>query len=238
MAATAPNWLPLLLSLIFSIVVDGLSTLPLLRRRVGASSGLFMSTTTLVSAGGAQTDSAYLRALEDRVNRLSSEESDCLMSFWTDKLKCFQITPQIATTRVSITTTCLSINTILANPRHWAGRARWDPVPPESTMAISSGDGRAPLISLQDACHALKTSAWNGDAFQVRLHLLNISFFSPHTSGAPYPSDDLLLTVSFFTSRTSHTYQTPLIVRTLCLLGAVDRNDPKVRLWPAWKCCL
>jgi len=155
---------PLYFLALWVVVADGLLVPgPRVRKR-RISPRLAMSTATYPTTVSAASthDFAYLKGLEDRVNRLSGEESDCLLSFWTDKLKCFQIAPQIATHRVSITTTCLSINTILANPRHWAGRARWDPVPVDS----SSGD-RASLISLSDACQALTTAAWSGDAFQV-----------------------------------------------------------------------
>ena len=135
---------------------------------------------------------AYLKSLEERVNRLSSEESDCMLSFWTDKLKCFQIAPNMATNRVSITTTCLSINTILANPEHWTGRCRWDsvsPPPSPSTTTTTTNDdiyinpfAKPTLISLHDTMRALEAAPWSGDAFQ-----------------------------------------TPLLVRTFCQLGAMDK---------------
>ncbi len=52
-------------------------------------------------------DFQFLKTFEDRVNRLAAEESDCMMSFWSQPLNCFQIVPTLSTSRVSITTTCL-----------------------------------------------------------------------------------------------------------------------------------
>lgn len=137
----------------------------------------------------------YLKSLEERVNRLSSEESDCMLSFWTDDLKCFQISPNMATSRVSITTTCLCINTILANPDHWTGRCRWDSVLPLISTTKNDDNNNSnnnkpflsnkpTLISLYDAMCALEAAPWSGDAFQ-----------------------------------------TPLLVRTFCQLGAMDKVD-------------
>ena len=138
----------------------------------------------------------YLKSLEERVNRLSSDESDCMLSFWTDKLKCFQIAPNMATDRVSITTTCLSINTILANPEHWTGRCRWDTVPPPPSLSTIDDNNnnnkpfsKPSLISLSDALRALEAAPWSGDAFQ-----------------------------------------TPLLVRTFCQLGAMDKVLVLIRL--------
>jgi hypothetical protein len=66
----------------------------------------------------------------------------------------------MATKRVSITTTCLCINTILANPEHWTGRCRWDSIVP--SLPATSDDLPKPfnvkpaLISLNDAMRALE----------------------------------------------------------------------------------
>lgn len=71
------------------------------------------------------TDFQYLKKLDARVKRLSDGESDYLLSFWSDSLKCFQIYPNLNTTRVSVTTTCMTISAILANPAHWERSCRW-----------------------------------------------------------------------------------------------------------------
>lgn len=75
------------------------------------------------------TNFQYLKKLDARVKRLSDGESDFLLSFWSDALKCFQIYPNMSTTRVSVTTTCMAISAILANPLHWERSCRWDEVP-------------------------------------------------------------------------------------------------------------
>ncbi len=85
-----------------------------------------------------------------------------------------------------------SINTILANPNHWAGRARWETTRPDSTpTAIATGTAtasttataavsasppptqdlyrRPSLISLADTVQALMAAPWSGDAFQTPL---------------------------------------------------------------------
>ena len=74
------------------------------------------------------TDFQYLKKLDARVKRLSDRESDYLLSFWSDTLKCFQVYPNMSTTRVSITTTCMTISAILANPSHWERSCRWDSI--------------------------------------------------------------------------------------------------------------
>jgi hypothetical protein len=47
----------------------------------------------------------YLKSLDERVQRLSNMESEFMLSFWSDSLQCFQIYPNMTTSRVSITTT-------------------------------------------------------------------------------------------------------------------------------------
>lgn len=108
------------------------------------------------------TDFQYLKNLDSRVRRLSDGESDYLLSFWSDSLKCFQIYPNMNTTRVSVTTTCSSIASILANPTHWERSCRWD--------AILEGSGRettASLISLKEVTDSLLKTPWSGDPFQT-----------------------------------------------------------------------
>ena len=46
-----------------------------------------------------------LKRLDERCSRLSSLESEFMLSFWSEPLQCFQIYPNIATERVSATTT-------------------------------------------------------------------------------------------------------------------------------------
>jgi hypothetical protein len=57
-----------------------------------------------------------LRLLDERVQRISDLEYDYLSGFYNDRLKCFQIYPNSATDRVSIISTCLTLNAILNNP--------------------------------------------------------------------------------------------------------------------------
>jgi hypothetical protein len=84
------------------------------------------------------TNFQYLKKLDARVKRLSDGESDFLLSFWSDALKCFQIYPNMSTTRVSVTTTCMAISAILANPLHWERSCRWDEIPGGSDGLIGT----------------------------------------------------------------------------------------------------
>jgi len=47
----------------------------------------------------------YLKRLDERCSRLSSRESEFMLSFWSEALQCFQIYPNMSSERVSITTT-------------------------------------------------------------------------------------------------------------------------------------
>ena len=87
------------------------------------------------------TDFQYLKKLDARVKRLSDGESDYLLSFWSDALKCFQIYPNMSATRVSVTTTCMTIQSILANPSHWERSCRW-----ESVGSTGPGDRGGKLL--------------------------------------------------------------------------------------------
>ena len=96
----------------------------------------------------------YFRDLDDRVRRISNQESEYLSSFWNENLKCFQIYPNIKTPRISVISTCLSIEAILANPTGWDGKCRWE----------TTSDSQ---ISLKSAVDALKGAPWTLDAFQT-----------------------------------------------------------------------
>ena len=115
--------------------------------------------------GPTTNDFKYLRTFAERVKRLSSQESEYITSFWNSDLNSFQIYPRTNATRVSIISTCWSINAILSNPEHWNGKSKWE---------TRSSDE----ISLSKAVDALKTSTWTYDAFQVFFVLLLSSILS------------------------------------------------------------
>lgn len=128
-------------------------------------------------------DFHYLKSFESRISRLSNSESDWLLLFWSKNLRCFQIYPDMVTSRVSITTTCMVIASILKNPTHWNGKCRWD-----SLQGGTSYDqyNIPSEISLQEVITSLNNAPWSGDAFQ-----------------------------------------TPLLIRTLCTLKSIDKNNVK-----------
>mmetsp|Transcript_23496 Transcript_23496/g.32208 ORF Transcript_23496/g.32208 Transcript_23496/m.32208 type:complete len:593 (-) Transcript_23496:2185-3963(-) len=109
----------------------------------------------------------YLKRLDERCCRLSSRESEFMLSFWSEALQCFQIYPNVSSERVSITTTCNSLSTILANPSHWQQYATWD----GTNDRTSSGTDKISLSRIIDSI--LKTT-WSLDSFQnpVLIHTL------------------------------------------------------------------
>lgn len=102
------------------------------------------------------TEFSYLKRLDERCKRLSSRESEFLLSFWSDTLKGFQIFPNMESKRLSITTTCLTLSAILSNPSHWNKIASW--------QAPFADAGSINIVTIFDA---LMNAAWSGDAFQT-----------------------------------------------------------------------
>lgn len=105
----------------------------------------------------------YLRSLDERCQRLSDLESEFLSSFWSEKLQCFQLLPQLETSRVSVTTTCISLHCILQNPSHWQNRASWKP---------SSGK-----ISVGNAIQSILDTKWTGDLYQSQQIVQTLASF-------------------------------------------------------------
>ena len=117
------------------------------------------------------TDFQYLKKLDARVKRLSDGESDYLLSFWSDSLKCFQIYPNMNTTRVSVTTTCMTISAILANPTHWQRSCRWDEIPGGS---VSDGTrGKCLLILIVCMCYKNYEMFYNEEDIKTLFHLIS-----------------------------------------------------------------
>jgi hypothetical protein len=141
--------LPLLLFLIVSGVL-GLRVFPNVKRNQ-----IYLRSTTSKSFGGNTDSFDYLKSLEERVQRLSSQESEFLLSFWSDQLQCFQILPQLNTDRVSVTSTCISLLGILQNPSHWQSQASWLPTPGK--------------ISVRNAIQSILETKWTGDLYQSQL---------------------------------------------------------------------
>lgn len=97
----------------------------------------------------------YYRSLHDRCTRLQSLESEFLLSFWSPQLHCFNIQPSNdAAPRVSITSTCLAIHSMLLSPEHWKKVASWEP-------------HESSVISLRQVVQSLQRTPWSGDAFQT-----------------------------------------------------------------------
>jgi hypothetical protein len=105
-----------------------------------------------------------LKDFYERCQRLSNLESEFMLSFWSDPLQCFQIVPNLDTNRVSVTTTCISLLTILHNPNHWKNKATWD----------QSSNRK---ISLRGALNSLLTAPWSNDLFQSQSLVLTLAQF-------------------------------------------------------------
>eukprot|EP01040_Poterioochromonas_malhamensis_P011004 gene11004-11991_t len=108
---------------------------------------------------------SYLKSFEERCSRLSNLESEFLLSFWSEKLQCFQIVPNLSTERVSITTTCISLLSMLDNPLHWKNIAAWK---------VTSNE----KISIKNVIQSILQSPWRtNDVFQTQLIALTLSKF-------------------------------------------------------------
>eukprot|EP01038_Epipyxis_sp_PR26KG_P004845 gene4845-6792_t len=128
-------------------------------------------------------DFSNLKSLDDRCERLSSRESEFLLSFWSERLQCFQIYPKSNSTTVSITTTCMTISTILSNPSHWNSIMSWE----------SSENEKK--ISLKSIVATLMNAPWRGDSFQNPVLLSTLCQLKVFDKSDPkfYEAVDLLL---------------------------------------------
>lgn len=135
--------------------------------------------TNQISEHHSSPDFNYLRTLKDRCATLSQYETEYMLSFWSEKLNCFQIHSSMSeASRVSVTTTCLSVDALLSNPSAWEGICRWDEI----------NDTSQQYISLKLLVHSLLSAPWSGDSFQ-----------------------------------------TPVLISTLCKLKSIDFADVKCR---------
>lgn len=98
-----------------------------------------------------------LKSLEDRCGVLSERESEYMLSFWSPTLKCFQLDPSMSASygRISVTTTCLALGTILNNPSHWESLCGWE----------QSVDGSSRVICLKNVCEGLIRVPWRDEDF-------------------------------------------------------------------------
>jgi len=128
-------------------------------------------------------DFKSLSKLAGRVDKILLHQVEFMSSFWSDELNCFQIIPGAdkSNSRVSITSTCLSIRAILENPKYWNKVARWE------NNNVKSNPNSPPSISLNKVVEALNNVPWSFDSFQ-----------------------------------------TPLLLQTLCSLNSVNSTDEKI----------
>ena len=112
-----------------------------------------------------------LKTLLGKVEELSAFETEYLATFWCPTLNCFKLYPNIESNRISITSTCISLSTILANPKMWAEYCQWDSYRINNIEDMYSG---APRLSLRNIIKALNDVPWSLDPFQspTLLHTL------------------------------------------------------------------
>ena len=116
-----------------------------------------------------------LRNTEDRCINLLKKGPSYLLSFYSPALKCFKLYPGaesdhvryssplqthfgynffiILSTYCSITSTCMVLNAMLADPENWKQDAKWE--------------GDVGQISVRDIVSTLKSSRWSYDSFQL-----------------------------------------------------------------------
>ena len=97
-----------------------------------------------------------LKALEEKVRKLSIHEREYLSSFWNEDLCTFSIYPNLKATRPSMLSTCFCIQAMLRNPTQWKGSASWD---------VSTSNAKQ--ISIGKAIKSLKEAKWTFDPFQT-----------------------------------------------------------------------
>ena len=105
-----------------------------------------------------------LKTLLGKVEELSAFETEYLATFWCPTLNCFKLYPNIESNRISITSTCISLSTILANPKMWAEYCQWDSYRINNIEDMYSGapmkDGLASLAAdeVNELCKFLQIS--------------------------------------------------------------------------------
>lgn len=166
-----------------------------------------------------------LKSLQDRCKRLTSQESQFMLSFWSESLKCFQIYPNLSTHRISVTTTCISLNTILDNPEHWFKIVAWE-------HPSSQKEG---MINLKDVVSALYGSTWTGDPFQTSLLLSTLCKLNALTPNDPRFQHSLEISLEQRAKLSLHRNQlTSSYLRfhnSLALLSVVENDiiPPEIR---------
>jgi len=128
-----------------------------------------------------QTSFLFLKSLDERCERLSKFENEFLLSFWSDKVQGFQIFPS-QNSGISITTTCIALMAILANPGYWKNYAVWDNGNSlSSTSSISSTRSvlSSAKVSLQNVVESIYQSPWRtDDTFQTQILISTLCMFS------------------------------------------------------------
>ena len=129
-----------------------------------------------------QTSFLFLKSLDERCERLSKFENEFLLSFWSDKVQGFQIFPS-QNSGISITTTCIALMAILANPGYWKNYAVWDNGNSLSSTNSSNSSTRSVLssakVSLQNVVESIYQSPWRtDDTFQTQILISTLCMFS------------------------------------------------------------
>jgi hypothetical protein len=153
--------------------------------------------------------------LKSRVDRLSQYESEYLLNFWNDELKCFQIMATKAE-RVSVVSTCSIVDLILKNRSHWKRHVSWD------------GSGGT-SISLEAIMSSLLSTTWSYDSLQAPTLVRTLSSLRAVDPGSNGKYQDAVQAVLEQRSRLSlHRKQTQSsylrYINVMALLEMVKHN--------------
>ncbi|CAM9223214.1 unnamed protein product [Phaeothamnion confervicola] len=145
----AQGWQCIIILLSWSLGANAFINSPLLAKKRPMQS--------IFSAKAPSTDDISferLTGLSERIRLLLDKEVDYQMGFWDRDLNCFRLAPSVVD-RVSVTSTCFSLFTILGNFEAWQG-----------IVGASDADPhiRVPLSRMREA---LLAGRWTFDAFQT-----------------------------------------------------------------------
>jgi hypothetical protein len=113
-----------------------------------------------------------MKALDERCAQICRSESEFMLSFWSEKLQCFQLFPGQQTDRVSVSTSCITLMMLRASPGNWKDSAIWQ-APASPSAAAAAGKA----ISLSRVVDAIRQAPWTGETYQTQLLVSTLCSF-------------------------------------------------------------
>ena len=106
-------------------------------------------------------DFGYLTKFLSEIDALSRYETEYISSFWSNELQSFKLFPHLNVSRIAITTTCITLNAITANPAPWSDIACWEW---NNDLGRSFDSNK---ISIGNVVRSLFDANWTMDPFQT-----------------------------------------------------------------------